>query len=198
MEKGIAFFDFDGTITSKDTFLDFIIYSRGKIYFLFGIVYLFPFILLFFLKLYSNHKLKEKFFKFYLASITPIDLEKLGESYSLNKLPNIIFKDATKKIEWHKKNHHRVIILTASSPIWLSKWCETNEVELIGTQFEIVNGKYTGNIFGSNCYGYEKYLIAKKIITNDKSIKTFGYGDSKSDNYFLDLTTNKFYKCFTK
>ena len=36
MNKGIAFFDFDGTITTKDTLLEFIKYSRGTMSFYWG------------------------------------------------------------------------------------------------------------------------------------------------------------------
>ncbi len=61
----IAIFDLDGTITSKDTFIAFIKYVNGKLKYYLGILYLSPYIVLFYLKLYTNRELKEMFFSYY-------------------------------------------------------------------------------------------------------------------------------------
>ena len=45
----IAFFDFDGTITKKDSFLEFLKYSKGKIEFIKVLIILSPLIISFFL-----------------------------------------------------------------------------------------------------------------------------------------------------
>lgn len=186
MKKGIAFFDLDGTITSNDTFIDFIVFCRGKIYFFLGLLVLSPFIIFYLLKLYSNHKLKELFFTYYLAEKYSIEeLHNYGKFYSLNKLPRIVHKEALRQINWHKENNHEVIILTASSSIWLSYWCEFHKLELIGTQFEIKDGKYTGKISGKNCHGLEKQKIVDKILNKNQIFLTYGYGDSKADKLFL-------------
>jgi hypothetical protein len=97
--KGIAFFDLDGTITTKDTFIDFIVFCRGKFYFLIGLLLLSPFIVLNIIKLFPNYRLKEIFFRYYLASYySAIELENHGKSYSVKRLPNIIYKEAIKQI----------------------------------------------------------------------------------------------------
>lgn len=196
MEKGIAFFDLDGTVTSKDTFMDFIIFCRGKWSFYSKLAYLSPFIILYILKLYPSLKMKEKFFQAFLAHYKPAELEKLGKSYSANRLPEIVYQEAIERIEWHKKNNHRVIILTASSPIWLSEWCKSNQLELIGTQFQLLNGKYTGKISGKNLYGVEKLLVVESMLSKDNELISYGYGDSQADKYFLDVMNHSYYKPF--
>lgn len=186
MYKAIAFFDLDGTITSRDTFIDFIIFCRGPIFFFLGLLQLSPFIFLFFLKLYPNHKLKELFFGFYLADYYSIEkLENLGKVYAIKRLPSLVYNDALKQLYWHKANNHKVIILTASSSIWLSEWCSLNELELIGTEFEKKEGKYTGRILGKNCHGQQKMLIVEKIIKETGVLISYGYGDTKADKPFL-------------
>ena len=186
-EKGIAFFDLDGTITSKDTFIDFIVFCRGKNHFLLGLLVLGPSIILYFFNLFPNYRLKELFFRYYLADyFSAEELENLGESYSEKRLPSIVYADALMRIDWHKKNSHEIIILTASSSVWLSDWCNTNELQLIGTQFEKKDGKYTGKILGKNCYGSEKLRIIENILSKHHGSLTFGYGDSKADKLFLN------------
>ncbi len=193
--KGIAFFDLDGTITTKDTFIDFIVFCRGKFYFLIGLLLLSPFIVLHLIKLFPNYRLKEIFFRYYLASYySAIELENHGKSYSVKRLPNIIYKEAIKQINWHKENDHKIIILTASSPIWLSEWCRLNELDLIGTVFVKSGKNYTGKINGKNCHGLQKMIIVEKIINETEFNLTYGYGDSKADKNFLSILRHGSYK----
>lgn len=192
--NGIAIFDLDGTITKKDTFIDFIIFCRGRNYFIFGFFILIPWIFLLKIRLYPNHKLKEKFFKFYLSNFSTNKLNKLGNLYGEVRLPDITYKEAIKQINWHKQNQHRVIVLTASSPIWLSKWCENMNIELIGTEYIIKGNKYIGKIAGKNCYGIEKKKIVQELLNHYPSIETYGYGDSKADKLFINSLKHRYYK----
>lgn len=194
-EKGIAFFDLDGTITSKDTFIDFIVFCRGKFFFLLGLLLLSPLIVLYLIRLFPNYRLKELFFRYYLASYYSADeLDNLGKSYSVKRLPSIVYKEALNEINWHKENNHKIIILTASSPLWLSEWCKLNGLYLIGTEFVKICQKYTGKIYGSNCYGLQKMFIVEKIINETKFNCTYGYGDSKADKKFLSILNQGNYK----
>lgn len=197
MENGIAFFDLDGTITSNDTFIDFIVFCRGKFPFFLGLLILSPYLLLFTFKLYPNYKLKELFFKYYLAEYYSEEkLENLGKLYALNRLPSVVYKEAIKQINWHKKNDHKVIILTASSPLWLSDWCKINQIDIIGTEFEKKDGKYTGKISGKNCYGQQKLIIVDNILKDTGISLTYGYGDSKADKPFLSRLKYGYFRPF--
>ena len=60
-EKGLAVFDLDGTITKKDTFIEFIRFVHGSITLYLGMILQLPFIGLFYLKLYP--KLLKKYLK---------------------------------------------------------------------------------------------------------------------------------------
>ena len=194
MKGVIAFFDLDGTITKKDTFIDFIIFVRGYFFFFLGLLVLSPFIVLFKLKLFPNYRLKELFFKFYLSKFDADELEKKGKYYALNRIPEITYKDALNRINWHKTNNHRVIVLTASSGLWIFDWCDVNQLELIGTNFEKVGGRYSGKIKGKNCFGQEKLRIVNAIVQDSSDLITYGYGDSEADKYFLDVMTHSVYK----
>ena len=196
MKIGIAFFDLDGTITKKDTFIDFIIYVNGRFNYFKGLIILSPWIFLYFIKIFPNYRLKEKFFKYYLSKYPCNKLNTLGKEYAINIIPTITYKEAINRIEWHRNNDHRIIILTASSPIWLSEWCSSNKIEIIGTEFESINGKYTGKIKGKNCHGREKLKIVSEILASCDATDSFGYGDSKSDLYFMKALKKFEYRGF--
>ncbi|RNC63771.1 MULTISPECIES: HAD-IB family phosphatase [Proteiniphilum] len=184
--KGIAVFDMDGTITFKNTFFEFIKFCEGS-HFYKGILSLIPFTLLYFFRIYPNFKLKERLFSFFFKNKPESYLIKKGNEFCEKKLPYICRRDAIKLIEWHKKRNDRIIILTASSSIWLKKWCDINGMELIGTIYEIKNGVFTGKIKGGNCHGLRKKRIVLDLIKEKNYTTSFGYGNSNSDNYFLEL-----------
>jgi phosphatidylglycerophosphatase C len=179
----IAVFDFDGTITPKDSFLEFIKYTHGNIKFYLFILTHLHIIILFYFKIISNQRLKEIFFSGFYRGLSKEELLKNGEIFSQKIIPEICFPEALKIINWHKNNGHKIYLLTASSNIWLGEWCKINDIELIGTKFQLVENRYTGKIEGKNCYGKEKWERIKEIANNAK--KSYGYGDSKSDLYFI-------------
>ena len=59
MKQSLALFDFDGTITFKDTLFEFIIHSKGRMRFLLGIAVLSPVFVLYLLRIIPNWKAKE-------------------------------------------------------------------------------------------------------------------------------------------
>lgn len=194
--NGIAFFDLDETITSKDTYLEFIKFAVGKRNFYFGLLFHFAFIIPFLLNLYHGDKLKLRFFNFYLKRFTEKELLQLGAKFSREVLPKICYPKALEKLAWHKAQNHRIIILTASSPIWLDEWCKANGLEIIGTNYEVINGCYTGKFEGKNNYGIQKKYNIQPILAETKYEVSYGYGDSKSDLYFMELTDNSVFGTF--
>ncbi|MFZ4796067.1 MAG: HAD-IB family phosphatase [Bacteroidia bacterium] len=186
LKKGVAFFDFDGTITFKDSFMEFVKYSNGSFKLVLCIFWNAPFIVFFYLKLYSNHQLKERFFSFFFKNSLETEIIAKGVLFSKNQLSKICFPSAMRLIQWHKAQNHDVYILTASSNIWLKDWCKTNNLILIGTEFETINGLYSGKIAGKNCHGQEKLNRIKALLNQYNNDETYGYGNEKSDRFYLN------------
>ncbi len=183
----IAVFDLDGTITYNDTFLEFIKYFKGSIRFYLGIVLMSPYILLFYLKLYTNTQLKELFFSHYFREQTATDIQQKGIEFSVNIIPKLCRESAINVLNWHINQKHDILILSASSDIWLKSWCLLNNFELIATTFEVEGNQYTGKIKGRNCYGIQKKKLLAEFLAKNNYNYSYGYGDSKADQYFLDL-----------
>ncbi|WP_051316144.1 HAD-IB family hydrolase [Algoriphagus vanfongensis] len=184
----VAVFDVDGTLTSKDTFLEFLKFVKGKNFFIWCLIANSPYIILYYLKLIPNYRLKEYFFSFYFKNEPEEGVLKLGREFALSQFPNLIYRAASQVLNWHRQNGHEVVFLTASSPIWLGPWCSEQGIHIAGTDFEVSNGRYTGKILGKNCYGREK-IPRLTTILNSLNIHEveYAYGDSPADQYFLKL-----------
>ena len=196
MKKGIAFFDFDGTVTNKDTLLEFIKFSRGRWRFFFGFLINSPYLAAYKLKLISNQIAKEKILRFFFKDIPITSFKEECELFAEQVLPGLLRPKALEQIEKLKKEECVVVIVSASPENWIQNWAENNQLELIASQLEIADGKLTGKILGKNCHGPEKVRrILEKYTVKDYD-EIYAYGDTKGDLPMLELATQKFYKPF--
>lgn len=193
-KKGLAVFDLDGTITSKDTFLEFIRFVHGSVKLYTGLLLHLPFIGLFYLRLYPNNRLKEKIFHYFFKNYSTNQLNNLGVTFSREILPKICFSKALKRLEWHQQQGHHIVILTASAEIWLQAWCKAHHFDLIATVYKIKNERFTGKIQGKNCYGKEKVFRLQQQYNLQEYSLTYGYGDSPSDWHFLKIVDKPYYQ----
>ena len=196
MNKIIAFFDFDGTITKRDSLIDFIKYYFGRLSYYKGILILSPMLLAYKLKIISNHSAKEKLISHFFKGLNSIHFQNIANMYSLEQMDKIIRHEALDKIKWHKEKGHKIVIVSASMECWLSAWCKKNKLELIATKLEIKNNRLTGKFSSKNCYGVEK---VNRIMENYnlKDFETiYAYGDSIGDRQMLEIADKKYYKCF--
>tara|TARA_Y100000816_G_scaffold288407_1_gene272924 strand:+ start:238 stop:825 length:588 start_codon:yes stop_codon:yes gene_type:complete len=193
----IALFDFDGTITNKDTFMLFTLQMSGATKFIFGMLILSPIFILYRLRILSNQYMKSSIIKFYYKDMDINDVKEVAKVFNENVIRKIIRKKALDRITWHKEMNDRVVVVSASSNIWLEEWCDENDIELVSTQLEVIDGKLTGNLVGMNCFGPEKVRRVKEIYDLDQYQKVFAYGDSRGDKELLEFADISDFKPFT-
>lgn len=194
--NNIAFFDFDGTITRKDTLFDFLRFGFGNFRFAFGIFVISPMLIAFKLKIIPNTKAKEHLLSWFFKNMSMEYFLEMANLYSLNRIDKITRRSAMQKISWHKKEGDTVVIVSASPKYWLKPWCTKNSLALLATKLEIKNGVITGKISGQNCHGYEKARRILEAYDLEKFDYIYAYGDSAGDREMLGLANYKFYKFF--
>jgi len=196
MGKTIAFFDFDGTITTKDSLAEFIKYAVGTKSYYLGLLKLSPMLIAFKLKIMANDKAKSKFLKHYFSSYSKEEFNQKAKDYSLNHLDKIVKKEALEKIAYHKTNGHQVIIVSASMQCWVGPWAKREDIELISTKLRFDNDKFSGEFDGENCYGKEKEIQIRDKFNLDDYEMIYAYGDSQGDREMLALANESYYKPF--
>ena len=192
----LAIFDFDGTISSEDSFRGFIIYYCGYLSFIIGSIILSPIYFLYWFKIISNNSMKERVIGYYFKNEMEENFERECLSYSINEIPKMIRKKAKERIDWHLSNGDKVIVVSASINSWLKVWCERNKLGLIATELDIKDGKISGKLKGKNCFGAEKVRRIKKDINMDDFECIYAYGDSRGDKEILELATESHFKPF--
>ena len=196
----IAFFDFDGTITTKDTLLEFIKYSKGKPRFYLGFLLSSPWIMAYKLKIISNQKAKEQVLRFFFRSAPVGTFQQSCDSFAADVLPDLLRPKALHEIDQLTKNGFTIVIVSASPENWIRKWSEQTGVDLLATRLETTPGsgvpQLTGYIRGANCYGKEKVRRIEESYRMADYNDIYTYGDTPGDRPMLRLGTISFYKPF--
>jgi len=192
----IAFFDFDGTITKRDSFIEFIVHAVGKDRFTLGFMVLSPVILAYKLKIIPNYRAKEIVLSFFFKGLSLTEFNEACRSYSETKLDTIVKPSAMERIKWHKERGDKVVVVSASIENWLVGWTERNGLELLSTKLNFTDDKFTGKFSTKNCHGQEKVDRIKKTFDLSEYNEIYAYGDSSGDTQMLAMADHGFYRNF--
>jgi HAD superfamily hydrolase (TIGR01490 family) len=195
-DKAIAFFDFDGTITSKDTLAEILKFAKGKGAYYAGLVILSPVLIAYKAGALSNQRAKEIMLQFFFKGMSLNEFNNLCEKFTKTKLPALIRKQALSEIKKHLQADTKVVVVSASPVNWVAPWCRQFNIDCIATHLEEKNQKLTGKILGRNCSGEEKVSCIKANYNLADFSKIYAYGDTSGDLPMLALSTHKFYRPF--
>lgn len=197
-KKTVAAFDFDGTITTIDTFPEFIRFACGNKTFYAGFI-LHSFMLIRMkLKLYPNWKAKQRLFSYFFKNMPLTDFDKICQDFCIKKEKYIIRPQAKSAIQEHVNQGNDVLIISASIDNWIKPFAQQLGISyVLGTQIEVNPQSYiTGRFSNNNCYGSEKVRRIKEIYPDKNEYKLVAYGDSRGDKELLDYADESYYKCF--
>ncbi|MEO1051410.1 MAG: HAD family hydrolase [Bacteroidota bacterium] len=194
--KKLALFDFDGTITTKDTMLEIIKYHRGKLRFLLGFLWLSPVMVFYKAGILSNWRAKEITLKHFFGGMAEEQFRTLGEQFAREVIPPLVRERAQKSIEEYKAAGDRVVLVTASSDYWVKPWADAMDIEILATRLSSEAGKITGKIDGKNCHGPEKVNRVKAEIDLSQYEEIHAYGDTSGDKEMLAMADKSFYRHF--
>lgn len=196
MKKKLVLFDFDGTITTKDSLLEFLIFYNGIFKFLLGMFILSPIIASYLVKIIPNWKGKQMVLKYFLSEESESEFNRRCREFADQKLPRLIRPGAAEAIQQYLKEGAQVAVVSASAENWVGPWCEKMGILCIATQLEVKDGFITGNLCGANCYGPEKVKRIEKQFLLSEYDHIVAYGDSSGDREMFGIAHQYHYKPF--
>lgn len=189
----LALFDFDGTITERDSFADFLLTTFGLPRCLLAAVIMAPHLVRGLTRRVSGSAEKEAVFRHFFRGWPADKFEMTAKCYSIERLPLLVRDTAMERILWHRSQGHRMVVVSASVESWLRPWCNENGMEVIGTRLEASDGILTGRIDGRNCQGREKERRIRQAIDLGKYDRVYAYGNSRGDQHMLALADERYY-----
>jgi phosphatidylglycerophosphatase C len=192
----IAAFDFDGTLTYRDTLFSFLLFVKGPLK---TALYLFlklPILIGYVFGGSSRQGTKESILKIFFSGTSLAELSKQGEAFAAGPLDRHLKPEAMERLQWHVKQGHRCILISASLAIYLNPWAKRHGFsDVIASELEAENGVITGRLEGLNCWGAEKTRRLKEKL-GAASYTLYAYGNSRGDKELLETANYPFYKTF--
>lgn len=200
MKKKIYCFDFDGTLTTSDTLLEFIKYAKGTSRFLMVFLKYSPLLVLMKLHLYPNWKAKQQIFAHLFAGMRIEKFDALCRGFA-EESQHLLRPKGITLIHEALVAGAQVFIVSASIDNWVRLFFDIRNlkgVQVLGTQIEVEDGKLTGNFKSNNCYGKEKvHRIAEALKPFERSeYEIEAFGDSRGDKEMLAFADKGHFKPF--
>lgn len=193
----VAVFDFDGTLTRRDSLLPFLYHIAGPLGFLWNTLALLPTLLRYALGWMPNGEAKAEVFAQFLASRSAKPVEGKAQEYATDRLPSMLREEAMHRLRWHQEQGHRTVLISASASLYLTPWAKTEGFdEVLCTKLEVEDGRFTGQFEGVNCYGPEKARRLRASMPNIGNAEVYVYGDSDGDRELLGLANHPHYRSF--
>ena len=191
--KKIYAFDFDGTLTTKDTLIEFIRYAKGSRALGLGFMRYAHLLVLMKIGLYPNYKAKQKVFAHFFKDTTLDDFNALCKAFAASS-SHLLRPNAIEAINHAIKEGSEVLIVSASIDNWVQPFFP--QVKVVGTQIEVIDGKLTGRFLSKNCYGQEKVNRILSLYPNRQDYHLTAYGDSRGDKEMLAFADESHFKPF--
>jgi phosphatidylglycerophosphatase C len=195
-KQQLVLFDFDGTITTRDTLAEFMIYYHGKRRYFLGLSVLSPILVLYATRLIENWKAKQYFLSWFLKGEDAKQFEAKCQEFSKDVVPALIRPGVLKTLKQYKEAGSTVAVVSASAQDWVKPWCDQLGLFCIATRLEIKDNKVTGKILGKNCHGAEKVCRIKESFDLSRFSEIIAYGDTSGDKEMLALAHKSYYKPF--
>lgn len=194
----VAAFDFDHTLTDRDSLLPFLFFMQGRWKTGCHLACLGPDFLSFLIGNLSRQGIKEKILTRFIGGKSFVDLQALGEDYADRQLDQYLKPKSLHRLAWHQSQGHRCILVSASLDFYLTPWGLRHGFEkVISSRLEMTPSGYaTGQLAGLNCWGPEKAKQLLDYLGPREHYQLYVYGDSRGDQEMLALADYSFYRTF--
>lgn len=194
--QAVVAFDFDGTLTVRDSFTAFLRWRVGPERWREGLIALTPDLLAYVVDR-DRQKLKSASIRRFLPYVGPTALTVEAEQFAAEVWDRFMRPDALRVWnDWGARGAHRVIV-TASPAITVAPFARRLGAEaLLGSELETdERGWLTGAFLGPNCRGEEKVRRLRAAYGDDVRLAA-AYGDTSGDTEMLAMADEPGFRVF--
>ena len=193
--KKLYLFDFDGTLTYKDTMFLFLkFYNPAKYSFQF--LKHVPLFVLLKVKLASAEAVKKSFISSILKGESKYQIEKKAKLFFEENYPSLFRENALDFINNINRENTESYIVSASLDIWVKPFAEKFDMTLLATKAEFKDDIFTGKFVGKNCNKDEKVCRIEAELGDKKYDKIIAFGDTSGDKAMFKFANESHYRFF--
>lgn len=196
--RPVVAFDFDGTLTVRDSFLAFLSYRRGPLAYALGLTRLIP-DLADYLFSRDRERLKTRAARIYLKGLSRSELTAQAEQFAESIITRLLRPDAAQVwLEW-KRRGAVMCIVTASPEMTVEPFARRLGADLLlGTKLQFgPDDSVTGAFDSANCRGQEKVNRLRAVFGENLRLAA-AYGDTSGDTEMLAISDAPGFRVFTR
>ncbi|WP_233840569.1 HAD family hydrolase [Dyella sp. 2HG41-7] len=190
----LALFDFDGTITQREMFADFMSAAVSTRRMLAGGVLFGPMLAGYKLGLVSGNVIRASVVRFGFRGVRADKVHAAGRRFAVDVLPTAMRPDALERIRWHQQQGDRVVVVSGALDVYLTHWCKQHGLDLICSGLETRGDLLTGRFRGEQCVGPEKSRRIRETLDLNEFPVVYAYGDTHEDLEMLQLAHRRYYR----
>jgi HAD superfamily hydrolase (TIGR01490 family) len=190
----LALFDFDGTITDRELFADFVRMAVTPRQRSVGRVVLAPVYVGYKLGLVSGSTIRSRVADFAFRGRARHELEAVGERFARDVIPATLRPESMARIDWHREQGDTIVVVSGGFDLYLSHWCARHGLELMCSSLEVRDGAMTGRYAGAQCVGADKARRVRERFDLSKYPVVYAYGDTHEDRDLLALAHRRWYR----
>lgn len=190
----IALFDFDGTITSTDTWTPFMRLAVRPSRLALVRAFLLPVVAGYRMGVVSATRGRAIAARVAFRGAHAAAIRQRGVEYAAVTLPLYVRQEALERVEWHRSRGDHVVVVSASLDVYIGPWCETQGLDYICTTLQERDGRLTGRYVLGDCCGAEKVRRIRQRFDLTRYAVVYAYGDSSEDREMLECAHQKYYR----
>jgi len=190
----LALFDFDGTVTARETFGDFMRFAVTPLRRALGAPLFAPMLAGYKMGFVSGARIRKSVVAFGPRDMPAGQVHAAGERFAAEFLPGVLRPEAMQRIAWHQSQGDRVVLVSGGLDAYLAPWCRQHGLELVCSILENRNDRLTGGYHGAQCVGEEKARRVRERYDLAAYDQCYAYGDTHEDEAMLALAHKRFYR----
>ncbi|HEV2530756.1 HAD-IB family hydrolase [Phenylobacterium sp.] len=189
-------FDFDGTITTRDSFTAFLRWRAGPVRYGLGLLRLLPGVIAYLFHR-DRGRIKAEAVAEFLSGLTVPELEADAEAFAAERAPSLLRPDALAAWRRWRAEGARLVIVSASPSFLVAPFAEKLGADrLLATELAVdATGVVRGAFATPNCRGPEKVARLRAAFGDDAVLKA-AYGDTSGDREMLAMAEIKGFQVF--
>ena len=201
LPTAIAAFDFDGTLTRRDTLFPFLARGLGWPRFLLALMRCSPWLAGYALRLVRNDVAKARLLRATLGGRTTAEMENWTTRWLAEDFSGQLQDWTMARLAWHRQAGHCCVLVSASPDIYLHRVARQLGFDgLICTEMEVHEACLTGRLRTPNCHGEQKVIRLQAWLSARfggepvPAITLYAYGDTAGDKPMLRLAGQAWYR----
>ena len=197
----VAAFDFDGTLTQRDTFVPFLLRGLGWPRFLWAIFQCLPWLVGYALRLVPNDVAKQKLMLVTLKCRSTQEMDDWTNRWLARDFPGQLRDWTMTRLAWHQQAGHCCVMVSASPDVYLERVAAQLGFDgLICTEMAVTDSHLTGLMHTPNCYGEQKvvrltaWLTSRFGVVSADDVTLYAYGDTAGDKPMLRMAGQAWYR----